>query len=343
MPATIKDVARLADCSIKTVSRVINNEPHVKDSMRVRVQAAIRSTGYSPNLSARRLVQQKSYAVCILTYPGFMQPASALLTRLLDLTYEENYDLFLQTYYPPFPRSRRKLSDFVSGRRFDGYISTPPCEADGFIVSLLETYKIPLVQINPVNWELEEKENQLIVASEDTLGAFMAVSHLLNLGHRRIAYLRGPKNMRASLHRYNGFHSAMNEAGLEINPDYMQDSEFTFDGGYTATQILMRLPDPPTAIYAASDESAQGALFAAQEAGVNVPRELSICGHDDLLSSARTWPGLTTIHQPIEDLLENALKLLFNNLKGSDNSSDPIILSPRLVVRGSTDKPNNSR
>jgi LacI family transcriptional regulator len=343
MPATIKDVARLADCSIKTVSRVINNEAHVKESMRVRVQTAIRATGYSPNLSARRLVQQKSYAVCILTYPGFMQPASALLTRLLDLTYEENYDLFLQTYYPPFPRSRRKFSDFVSGRRFDGYISTPPCEADGFIVSLLETYKIPIVQINPLIWELEERENRLIVASEDMLGANMAVSHLLNLGHRRIAFLRGPKNFRASRHRFTGFNSALNEAGLEVNPDYLQDSEFTFDGGYTAAQILMRLPDPPTAIYAASDESAQGVLFAAQEAGVNVPGELSICGHDDLLSSARTWPGLTTIHQPIEDLLEQALKLLFNKLKGSEISTDPVILSPRLVLRGSTDKPNRKQ
>ncbi len=340
MPVTIKDVARLADCSIKTVSRVINNEAHVSEQARNRVQTAIRASGYSPNLAARRLVQQKSFAVCILVYPGFMQPTSAVLTRLLDLTYEENYDLFLQTYYPPFPRSRRKLSDFVSGRRFDGYITTPPCEADGFIVSLLETYKIPLVQINPWIQETADEENQLFVASEDNLGAQLAVTHLLGLGHRRIAFLKGPKNMRAALHRFTGFNFAMNEAGLDVNPEYLQDSEFTFDGGYTAAQILMRLPVPPTAIYAGSDESAQGALFAAQEAGVNVPGELSICGHDDLLSSARTWPGLTTIHQPIEDLLEQALKLLFNKLKGSEFSMDSVILSPRLVVRGSTDTPN---
>ena len=340
MPATIKDVARLANCSIKTVSRVINKEAHVKEETCNRVQTAIRSSGYSPNLAARRLVQRKSFAVCILVYPGFMQPTSTVLTRLLDLTYEENYDLFLQTYYPPFPRSRRKLSDFVTGRRFDGYISTPPCESDGFIVSLLETYKIPLVQINPLGGELEGRENQLSVASEDTLGAQLAIHHLLDLGHRRIACLRGPKNMRASLHRLSGFRSAMNEAGLEVNPDYLQDSEFTFDGGYTAAQILMRLPDPPTAIYAASDDSAQGVLFASQEAGLSVPRDLSICGHDDLLASAHTWPGLTTIHQPIEDLLEQALRLLFTRLKGSEFSNDPINLSPRLVIRGSTNKPN---
>lgn len=339
MPATIKDVARLANCSIKTVSRVINKEAHVKEDTRNRVHAAIRTCGYSPNLAARRLVSRKSFAVCILIYPGFTQPTSTVLNRLLDLTYEENYDLFLQTYYPPFPRSRRKLSDFVSGRRFDGYVSTPPCEADGFIVSLLETYKIPLVQINPFDVDLEGRENQLFVASEDTLGAQLATRHLLDLGHRRIACLRGPKNMRASLQRLSGFRSAMDQAGLKVNPNYLQDSEFTFDGGYTAAQILMRLPDPPTAIYTASDESAHGALFAAQEAGLHVPRDLSICGHDDLLASAHTWPGLTTIHQPIEDLLEHALRLLFNRLKGNEFLKAPVYLSPRLVVRGSTSRP----
>ena len=339
MSPTIKDVALLAGCSIKTVSRVINNEEHVTETTRSRVKTAIRTSGYSPNLAARRLVQQKSYAVCILIYPGFMQPTSAVLTRLLDLTYEENYDLFLQTYYPPFPRSRRKLSELVNGRRFDGYISTPPCEADGFINNLLEIYKIPFVQINPLGLEQEVGENKLLVTSEDVQGASLAVTHLLELGHRRIACLRGPKNMRASIDRFNGFITTMKAAGLEVEPELIQDSEFTFDGGYTSAQILMHLPEPPTAVYAASDESALGVLFAAQEAGLVVPKHFSICGHDDILMAARTFPGLTTIHQPIEDLLENALRILIDTLKGTKLFSESVILSPRLVIRGSTAKP----
>ena len=130
MPPTIKDVAILSGCSIKTVSRVINHEAHVTEEMRSRVEAAVRATGYIPNLAARRLVQQKSNALCILVYPGFSQPASALLTRLLDLAYDESYDLLLQTYYPTFPKSRRKLVELAAGKRFDGFVSTPPCEAD---------------------------------------------------------------------------------------------------------------------------------------------------------------------------------------------------------------------
>jgi LacI family transcriptional regulator len=336
MSATIKDVARLAQCSIKTVSRVINNEAHVTEETRIRVQDAIRTSGYVPNLAARRLVQQKSYALCILVYPGFIQPASALLTRLLDLTYEENYDLFLQTYYPSFPRSRNKLADLVRGHRFDGFISTPPCEADGFVTSLLETYKIPFVQINPLDGEYGKQANPLLVIPEDILGARLAVDHLISLGHSRISCLQGPRNMRATFDRLSGFKDAMEAAGLEISPEYIQDSEFTFDGGYTAARILMHLPEPPTAIYAANDEAALGALFAAHELGLNVPEQLSICGHDDILSASRTWPGLTTVHQPVEELLEKSARLLIDVLKGNQLPVLPVVIPPKLIIRGST-------
>lgn len=336
MPATIKDVARLANCSIKTVSRVINSEPYIADETRNRVLVAIRDSGYSPNLAARRLVQQKSYGICILVYPGFMQPASAILTRLLDLSYEENYDLMLQTYYPTFPRSRRKVAEFVSGRRFDGFITTPPCEADGFIGDLLDTYKIPMVQINPFDQSTGLNPKHNIVVSNDKLGSRLAVKHLVQLGHKRIACLRGPRNLRASYDRLEGFKAVLHESGLEIRSDYLQDSEFTFDGGYTATKILMTMAEPPTAIYTASDESAQGALFASQELGIQVPEQLSICGHDDVLSASRMWPGLTTIHQPGEDLLEHALRLLIDTLKKNRSGDKPELLEPRLIVRGTT-------
>ena len=332
MPPTIKDVARLSGCSIKTVSRVINHEPHVTGETRARVEAAVRATGYTPNLAARRLVQQKAYAVCVLVYPGFSQPASALLTRLLDLVYEENYDLLLQTYYPTFPKSRRKLAELAAGRRFDGFVSTPPCDADGFVADLLSTYKVPLVQINPLN-----REGELpFLAGDDELGARLAVGHLLDLGHRRVACLRGPRNLRSSADRLAGYPVALAEAGLPFDPVLVQDSEFTFDVGYTAARLLAQLADPPSAIYAASDEAAHGALFAAQELGLDVPGRISICGHDDLAYSRHIWPGLTTVHQPAEELLEQAVRLLIDLLKGAPPGATRRILPPRLVIRGST-------
>lgn len=349
MSSNIKDVARLAGCSIKTVSRVVNGEPHVTPLTRARVQAAIRALGYAPNIAARRLVQQKASTLCILMYPGFFQPASAVLSRILDLGYEEAYDIFIQPYYPTFPESRNRLVNAIYERRFDGFVTTPPCDADGFVADLLATYKMPLVQVDP----LDRSGGLPYVAGDDFQGARRATEHLLALGHRRIAFLMGPRNLRSSSDRLNGYHAALQAAGIPPDPALQQPSEFNFDGGYTAARLLLH-PTPiagttavstagttaiPTAIFAGSDEAAYGALFAAQELGLRVPGQLSICGHDDLPYSSGIWPGLTTVHQPAEETLERAVRLLIDLLKNPAAAAIAdahLVLPSRLVVRGST-------
>ena len=176
------------------------------------------------------------------------------------------------------------------------------------------------------------------ILCDDREGARLAVEHLLQLGHRRVACLRGPRNLRSAADRLSGYQQALQAAGLPLDPALVQDSEFTFDGGYTAARLLAQLPHPPSAIYAASDEAAHGALFAAQELGLRVPGQLSICGHDDLATSRHIWPGLTTIHQPAEELLEGAVRLLIDLLKGTPLAPGATcqVLPPSLVVRGST-------
>jgi LacI family transcriptional regulator len=332
MTATIKDIARLAGVSIKTVSRVINNEAHVTDETRMRVHNAIRQVGYSPNLSARRLVQQRSYMICILTYPGYFQAASGALPKIMDIGYEEGYDILFEPYYPTRKASKDRLSDLVIGRRFDGFVTTPPCDMDEFVAELMTIYKIPLVQINPLN----RSNNIPGVFPDDQRGAQLAVQHLLKLGHRRIAFLMGPRNMRSSLDRLEGYRAALAAAGIPFEPSLVQDSEFTYDGGYTATRLLMQLPIPPSAIYAANDEAAYGALFAAHELGLRVPDSVSVCGHEDLIYSKTIWPGLTTVHQPTNEITEHAVRLLISFLKGQAVKSLQITLPARLVLRGST-------
>lgn len=333
MSSTIKDVARLAGCSIKTVSRVVNDEPHVTPGTRARVQAAIRTLGYAPNIAARRLVQQKASTLCILMYPGFFQPASAVLSRILDLGYEESYDILIQPYYPTFPQSRNRLVNAIYERRFDGFVTTPPCDADGFVADLLATYKVPLVQVNP----LERSSSPAYVAGDDFQGAATAVRHLLDLGHRRVAFLMGPRNLISSAERLRGYRAALEASGIAFEPGLALPSEFNFDGGYTAARSLLLRPERPTAIFAGSDEAAYGALFAAQELGLRIPAQLSICGHDDLPLSAHIWPGLTTVHQPAEEMLERAVRLLIDLLKGAPGETR-LSLPARLVVRGSTGK-----
>jgi LacI family transcriptional regulator len=335
MTATIKDIARLAEVSIKTVSRVINNEPHVTEETRTRVQAAIRVAGYTPNLSARRLVQQRSYMLCILTYPGYYQAASGALPRIMDIGYEEGYDILFEPYYPARKASKDRLSDLVNGRRFDGFVTTPPCDQDDFVAELMTIYKIPLVQINPLN----RTETIPSVLPDDLHGAQLAVAHLIELGHRRIACLMGPRNMRASFDRFDGYRAALGAAGIPFDPALVQDSEFTYDGGYTATRLLMQAAAAPTAIYAANDEAAYGTLFAAQELGLRIPEQLSVCGHEDLLYSKTIWPGLTTIHQPTDEITEHALRLLIDLVRGQAQPPARVLLPAHLVQRGSTATP----
>ncbi len=335
MSATIKDVARLAGCSIKTVSRVINNEPHVSEDLRHRVQSAARSLGYAPNISARRLVQNKSFMICILMYPGFYQPASALFSHLMDIGYDEGYDILIQPYYPNRSRSKNKLVNLISERRIDGFVSTPPCDADDFVADLLVTYKVPLVQINPFN----RSPNIPFVAGDDYHGAYATCEYLLSLGHRRIAFLMGPRNMRSTFDRMYGYRAALDAHHIAVPESLIENSEYTFDGGYTAARLLLQRAERPSAIFASNDEAAFGVLFAAQEMGLSVPGQLSVCGFDDLSFSKNIWPGLTTVHQPAEEIVGLATQLLIKLLKNEPVESTQVLVPSRLVLRGSTAPP----
>jgi LacI family transcriptional regulator len=335
MPATIKDVAHVAQVSIKTVSRVINAEPHVTEETRSKVLAAVRAVGYAPNISARRLVQNKSYMICVLMYPDYYQSASSLLNITMDTRYEEDYEILIQPYYPALPRSRQKLVNQIYEHRIDGFVTTPPCDAEGFVADLLNTYKIPLVQINPFT----RSEYIPTVTGDDQQGAYAMTEHLISLGHRQIYFLIGPRNMRASFDRLAGYQSALQAYNLPYNPDMVMDADFTFEGGYKAAQAILLRSHTPTAIFAGSDQAAYGAMFAAQEAGLLVPNQISIGGFDDLSFSKHIWPGLTTIHQPTEKIVEAATRLLIRILKNEENLPNHLLLPSHLVIRGSTANP----
>jgi len=332
LPATIRDVARLAGCSIKTVSRVVNDEPYVTEETRAKVNAAIRAVGYAPNISAKRLAHNKAYMICLLMYPGFYQQGSEMLTRIMDIGYEENYDILVQPYFPLHARSRRKLVNLIYEQRIDGFVVSPPLDADGFVADMLTTYKMPQVQVSPF-----ERDSQIpYVAGDDYHGGYAATEHLISLGHRRIAFLNGPRNMRAGEDRARGYRAALADHGIDCDPGLERDSEWTFDGGYTMTRLLMDIPTPPSAIFAANDDAAYGVIYAAQELGLNVPRDLSVCGYGDLALSNNIWPGLTTVHQPADEMVELGARLLIDLLKGRPLENSAVPIPYRLVLRGST-------
>ncbi len=331
MPNTIRDVAKLAGCSIKTVSRVLNNEPYVTEETRARVQDAIRALNFSPNISARRLVRQRSNVICILLHSaGYAQ--TELLSSIMGTGYEYHYDFLVQTYFPASSLSKEKMAGLVRERRIDGLVTTPPCDMDDYIAELVWGSGISLVRINPFDRLIDLP----FVAADDFLGARSLMDHLIGLGHQRIAFFKGPHAHRMSADRYQGYRSALEEHGLPFCPELVKSSEFNFDGGYTATKLLLQEQAQPTAIFAGSDEAAVGALYALQQAGKRVPEDISVAGFDDLRHAKEIWPGLTTIKTPYQDLVEQATIMLIAMLNGQHLETSQVILPTSLVVRGST-------
>ncbi len=336
MPPTIKDIAHIAGCSIKTVSRVINDEPYVSDDIRQRVLTAIRSTGYAPNMAARQLVKKRPFAICILLYPGFYQPGATLFSSLLDIGYENNYQIIFQTYYPNKSISRDRLADLVNQHGYAGYIITPPCDSDGFVADLFATYKIPAVLVNPFVTDSKLP----CVCGSDYDGACQTTRHLIDLGHQRIAFLKGPRNLKASYDRLNGYLDTMKKSNVPVEDSQIIDSEFTFDGGINAVQLLIQNDHRPTAIFAGNDEAAYGVLFGAQQFGLDIPKDLSIAGFEDQILSRRIYPGLTSYHLPADSLLLEAVRYLISILNNNSDTSSIHKIEGELIIRGSTAPPS---
>lgn len=330
MSVTIKDVARTAGCSIKTVSRVINQEPHVKPELRERVMAAVKELGYAPNISARRLVQKRSYMICFLLHAsGSFE--SSLISKVLDLGYEGDYEILIQTYYPAFSRSREKISNLINQQRIDGLVTTPPCDSDPFLIDLIKKSNLPHVHIAPLN----PTGGTPYVSAEDYAGAYQMMERLLSLGHERIGVLVGQRNHRPSLDRLFGFKAALEDHNIRFDENLAVDSENNFPGGYTAARILMGQSEPPTAIFALSDEAAAGALFALNEMEISVPEAVSLVSFGDMGLSEQVWPGITTVKYPVEEIVEKSVELLINLVEKKAIPVRQIILPTKLVNRGS--------
>ncbi len=337
MTVTIKDVAAYAQCSIKTVSRVVNDESYVAEATRLRVQDAINALGYVPNISARRLVQSKSYVICILLHEaGFYQ--SAVLSKVMDIGYQFDYDILIQSYFPVHSRSKNKLSGLIREQRVDGLVITPPCDVDPFLNELLITSRVPYVQITPLN----RTGNIPYVTGDDYQGAYLMTERLILLGHWRIAFLSGPRNHRTSIDRLYGYKAALEMYRVPFDASLVWDSLFNFDGGYNATKLGMAMDNPPTAVFGGSDEAAIGALYALQEMKIPVPQKISVCGFGNLPQSQQTWPGLSTVDHPVEIIVERAVEILLDILANREPASRQIVLPCQLVMRGSAGtKPPN--
>lgn len=332
MAATINDVARRAGVAKKTVSRVINNEPHVSPVLRSKVEAAIAELGFVPHSAARQLASNRAFTIGLATGPV---PPDLLAMVLSGATYvarENGYALVVAQFDSDDPTSIVSVCNFARRRQIDGLIlgSGPQAVVMEF-AALLPLTGVPWVHIGPHAMPPDVPA----VRADDHAGAYAITEHLLELGHRRIAYARRASD--AHSERQAGFEAALEAWGIQRDPRYIAASEHSgFEGGVSVGRVLLAVSPRPTAICALNDEIAAGVIAAAQEMGVRVPAELSVTGFDDFSIAQQTRPALTTVRVPVDAMSRAAVEILIGMIHGQPPPDQPVRFAPTLVIREST-------
>ncbi|UTW55846.1 LacI family DNA-binding transcriptional regulator [Kordiimonas sp. SCSIO 12610] len=335
--ATIDDVARLAAVSIKTVSRVINKEANVREKTRERVLEAINSLNYQPSQSARGLAGNRSYTIGMLyghLSPGyFMDVQEGVLKTCMD----HHYGLILNPISNNSADLERNVYDWLRHSRVEGVVMTPPFGSDERIVNALKAADIPAVT-------LSERALDIIpsVVIDEVSAARELTRHLIDQGHKNIAFVLGETEHQSSKLRLQGFRDEMKAHGLPVDERLLVSGDFSFEGSSDAASFLMDLSERPTAVFAANDDMAAAVLSAAHNRNIKVPDEVAVVGFDNSPIASQVWPALTTVDQPARSMASLACEKLINQIKKTEeidhvNGEDTLTTVPyTLHVRASS-------
>lgn len=329
---TIQDVAREAGVSIKTVSRVINREPAVRDATRIRVQLAVKKMDYRPDPSAQRLARKRSFLIGLL----YDNPSPSYVTNNQQGVISEcrltGYDLLIHPCDYSDEQLDEEITSFIKNTRVDGVILTPPLSDVTRLILRLKELNVAFVCIA----RGDDSPNVDRVITNDEALSFEMTKHLIDLGHRDIAFIKGHPDHRAVGFREFGYRRAMREAGLQVAPDRVVQGFNAFDSGYQCGKELLQLQPRPTAIFAANDDMASGVIKAAHESGLSIPGQLSVAGFDDVPLAMQVTPGLTTVRQPIRRMALAATEMLLQKIAVPDEPAKLESIEGKLVFREST-------
>lgn len=327
----MEEVAALARVSIKTVSRVINDEPNVRDSTRTRVLDAIERLDYRPDQSARRLAGSRSYLIGLL----YDNPSASYVldtqNGVLDRCRAGNYDLLINPCDYKSPDLLDEVESLVSHARLDGLILTPPLSDHAGLVAMLRNKLIPFVMVAPPGHPDEMRS----VHTNDREICYEMTRYLASLGHERIGYIVGHPDHGAVGTRFLGYRDGLSQVGIRFQKALIEQGYNSYESGEKSARRLLSKKNRPTAIFAGNDEMAAGAMKAAHEMGLDIPDDLSVAGFDDIPLACQVWPALTTIRQPIREMGERAAELLLAQIRGEQVSRVQMIPST-IVVRDST-------
>ena len=329
----IRQIADLAGVSIATVSRVLNGRGDVSEETRELVSRVIRENGYTANRNARGLSNGRTGLVGVLVplvYPAYF---SGILAGAAEALSEREFQIVLS---PTGGEHEREVSivDRLHGLT-DGAMIILPEESSEELERLLDSgfRFVVLDPLMPLNERIPS------VSAAHMSGADQAMKHLLDLGHRRVAQITGPRGWVATEDRRRGYHAALAASGILPDPTLEREAEPEIDPGRAAAEQLLELSEPPTAIFAFNDNIAIGAIQAARARGLRVPEELSVVGFDDVEHATIVTPALTTVRQPLAEMGRTGVSLLMRLLEGQRFETLHVELATRLVVRDSTAPP----
>jgi LacI family transcriptional regulator len=329
---TINDVAARAGVSKKTVSRVINGAAGLRDSMRDKVQLAIKELGFVPNPQARALALRRNFLIVLLHDNPNAQTVLNFQNGVLRAIKNTDFALVVRPVERQSETILEDVRQFLERQRPWGAMLLPPISERDDLAKLLDDDGVRYVRVGSAILDTPEH----CVASNDQQVVEFAVTQLIAKGHRDIGFVRGPDGFRSALEREAGFLAAMRAARLSLPPERKALGNYRFESGVIAGKQLLDRPDRPTAIFASNDEMAAGVMHSARALGIKVPKELSIIGFDDSPTASHMWPQLTTVRWPIDAMGQLAAqKLLPEFLPNVDTKKLPVTLESTFVERAS--------
>ena len=335
---TIDHVASLAGVSIKTVSRVVNREPNVRESTREKVENAIAELNYSPNPSARNLASHRARLI-VLVYDdpsAYEVPSSGYIINMqqgaLKACKSAGFELLI---HPCNYRSKsvgKELRDLIGQVRPSGIIVAAPLSNMPKIVRAVGETGTPCVRLSSGS----RNGKEYAVATNDREISADMTRYLVSLGHRRIAFIKGNKRHKAVGNRYKGYLDGIRDSNLPFNDELVVDGDNSIGSGERCAEQLLSLTKRPTAIFSANDDMAAGVLRVTTRRGISVPQQLSVAGCDDISLAQQIYPSLTTIKQPLSSLAETASLALIEGARGNPRPPGLAIIPGTIQTREST-------
>ena len=339
---TIDDVAQLAGVSIKTVSRVVNREPNVRETTRAKVEKAIAELKYRPNPSAQNLASHRAHMI-VLIYddPGAYELTnSQYIIRMqqgaLQACRKAGFELLIHPCNYRNKHVGRELRELIEQTRPAGTIIAPPLSNMPKIVRPIKETGTPCIRLSHGG----SNGSEYSIATNDREFSAEMTEYLASLGHERIAFIKGDTVAKAVSNRFDGYRDGLDKAGIAFREELVEQGDLSFESGEACAAALLQRKPAPSAIFCANDDMAAGVLRAAIRLGVRVPEDLSIAGCDDITLCQLLHPELTTIRQPLNRMAETAVDALIEGARGRPREPELVVIPASLEIRGSTAPPS---